>query len=148
MNDPKVERILDYYRGCNSGDIDLMISAFTEDISSFFIDMPPIHGSANLAQFFKMVHEASSARWTLDYTIVTDDDVVAEWSLLFTSPETNIEEFTRGIEVFKFFNDKISEIRQYYRPRYLTQDQIYELQGFPYAERGYPCREDFENRLP
>jgi hypothetical protein len=145
---PLIDKVLEYIKGCNTADIELMRSTCADDVTAYFIDMPPVNGSVSLAQFWKMVHDVTKARWSVDHAIVAGQEVVIEWSQVWTPPGGITEEFSRGIDWFIFVNGQISEIHQYYRPRNLGPDQIYELQSFPYRDRDYPGRDDFDSHLP
>jgi len=147
-NHPLIDKVLKYFRGCNTGDVELMLSTFAEDVTAYSIDIPPVHGSENLAQHWKRVYDTIKARFTVDHAIVVGQEVVIEWSMSWTPPEGSTLDFTRGTEWYLFKNEKIAEIRQYHLNRYLGPDQIYELQGFPYLDRGYPGRDDFDSHLP
>jgi SnoaL-like domain len=149
MNDqPLIDKVLEYIKGCNTADIGLIMSACADDVTAYFIDMSPINGSVSLAQFWKMVHDVTKARWSVDHAIVAGQEVVIEWSQVWTPPGGSTEEFSRGVDWFIFVNGQIGEIHQYYRPRNLGPDQLYELQGFPYRDRDYPVRDDFDSHLP
>ena len=143
-----VDTVLRYVKACNAGDLDLMISTFSTDVAAYFIDRPPIRGNMSLAQFWKTVHMATRARWTVDRAIAAGQEVVIEWSQRWMSPDTGEERLSRGIDWFFFVAGQIAEIHQYYRPERLAPDQTYELQGFPYRERGFPSWEDLDSRLP
>jgi hypothetical protein len=38
-----VDKVVQYIRGCNTGDIELMMSTFAEDVTAYFIDLPPVN---------------------------------------------------------------------------------------------------------
>jgi hypothetical protein len=143
-----VDKVVEYVRGCNTADIELMMSTLAEDVTAYFVDLPPVKGSMELAQGFKMVHDETKARWSVDHIIVSGQEVVIEWSQVWTPPGGSTEELSRGVDWFIFVNGQIAEIHQYYRARSLGTDQTYELQGFPYRDRNYPDLDDFDSYLP
>ncbi len=145
---PHIDTVVRYFKGCNTADIDLMVSCFTDDVEAYFIDVSPIVGSHSLAKFWCQLHEATGARWTVDRGIAQGNEAVIEWSMLWTPSEATSEELSRGTDWFIFENSRISEIRQYYHARNLKPGQNFELLGFPYTERGYPLRENIDSRLP
>jgi hypothetical protein len=110
---PFVDSVYRYIRGCNTGDRELLVSTFTEDIRAYFLHRPPVQGRKNLAKFWLGFHHATNARWTVDHTIVQGNEVAVEWSMLWTPAAASREEFARGTDWFVFENGRIAEIRQY-----------------------------------
>jgi hypothetical protein len=146
--DRLLETLLRYFRGCNNGDFELFKTAVAEDVTSYFVDTPPIHGRENLTQFFKMLYDMMKVRWTIDRTLIGEQEVVVEWSMLWTPPCAIEEEIDRGVDWLIFQDDLIAKVYQYYRPRNLPSDQPYKFQGFPYHDRNHPSRDDFASRIP
>jgi hypothetical protein len=145
---PFIDTIIRYFKGCNTANVDLMVSCFADDVEAYFIDVEPIIGSHRLAKFWCRLHEGMGARWTIDRAVAQGNDAVVEWSMLWTPPETAKEELSRGTDWFIFENGLITEIRQYHHARGLKPGQNFELLGFPYAKRGYPLEENLDSRLP
>jgi hypothetical protein len=136
---PLVEVVHRYIRGCNTGDVDLMASCFAPDIRVYFLHQPPVEGRDVLARFWREFVADTKARWTVDRVLATGSEAVLEWTMLWTPPPADKTVLMRGTDWFSFVQEQIEEIRQYYDVRGLvSDDQPYELQGFPYAERGYP----------
>jgi hypothetical protein len=81
--------------------------------------------------------EGRISRWTVDHGIAQGDEAVIEWTLVYTRPiSTPHTLIFRGAEWYFFGKDgRISEIRAY---ELVAGDHPCELDGFPYAERGYP----------
>ena len=127
-----------YYDGCNRPDVELMESTFTADVVHYFTNLPPIRGAANLAKFFAAFHPEWQAHWTVDHGIVERDEAVIEWTLRCVPPGRSQPELIRGAEWYFFREGKIAEIRAYYVGHETIGFGKYELDGFPYAERGYP----------
>ena len=143
-----IDKVSKCFRGYNTGDVELMMSTFDEDVTAYFIALPPVHGSENLAQFWKRVYDTIKARWTVDHAIVAGQEVVLEWSMDWPPSEWSKVGFARGTEWYLFKNEKIAEIRHYGNIHSSGPDQILELRGFPYLDRGYPGRDDFDSHLP
>jgi ketosteroid isomerase-like protein len=147
--DPYVDVLRRYIRGCNTGDLELMMSTFAADIVVYFIEQPPVRGREAVAKFWKDYHETNHARWTVDHVVVQGNEAVMEWSSFDASADQRGEAFQRGVDWFVFDGNRIAEIRQYYDVRgYLPAEAAYELKGFPYRERGYPLPENLDARLP
>ena len=146
---PHLQTVARYFEGCNTADTDLMVSCFAENIEAYFIAIPPIFGDQKVAKFWCRLHEGMGAVWTVDRGIAQEAEAVVEWSMLWTPSKLQKDELRRGTDWFKFDNDRISEIRQYYHAPDLNPGPTYhELQGYPYAERGYPVKENLNFRLP
>jgi len=136
---PLVEVVHRYIRGCNAGDVDLLASCFAPDIRVYFLHEPPVEGRDVYARYRCEVEAATRARFTVDRVLATGSEAVLEWTMLWTPPTANKAVLMRGIDWFSFVQEQIVEIRQYYDVRgRVSDDQPYELRGFPYAQRGYP----------
>jgi ketosteroid isomerase-like protein len=72
--------------------------------------------------------------WAIDKVIAQGNDVVSEWSCIWTPMESNRRIMMRGSEWYVVRDGRIAEIRAY-----LLHDDASdaELTGFPYLERGY-----------
>lgn len=145
---PFIETVERYFKGCNTADTDLMLSCFADDVSAYFLDIPPVSGSNNLATFWAEFHKATGARWTVDRGIATENEAVVEWSMLWTPPETTAEDLWRGTDWFVFKRGLIQEIRQHHPVHDLRPGQDVELIGFSYADQGYPTKANLDLRLP
>ncbi|HEX2171806.1 MAG TPA: nuclear transport factor 2 family protein [Dehalococcoidia bacterium] len=126
-----------YYHGCSTGDRDLMMSTFSEDVVHYFPTHDPVRGAAALAEHWVRVHDRTDAVWTVDHGIWQGDEAVIEWSMRFRDPRSGTIGMIRGAEWYVFQEGRIVEIRPYYHPG----QNVTELRGFPYAQRGYPLRE-------
>ena len=132
-----------YYEGCSAGDVEGMLATLHPDVVHWFLapntGSAPVRGAEHLARYWRTVARAIQARWVVDGICATPDQAVVEWTMWW-SPEAATERVaTRGSEWFSCRDGLLSEIRSYHQLRPGTS----ELDGFPYAERGYsvPGRE-------
>ena len=68
-----------------------------------------------------------------------DEEVVNEWSCLWTPPGTDKRLMSRGTEWYVMRDGKIDEIRAYFIADSASDT---ELGGFAYMQRGYLVRPD------
>lgn len=137
-----------YIRGCNTGDTALLTSTLAEDVTVYFLNLPPVRGRDAVVKAWKDYHDAARARWSIDHVVIEGDEAVMEWSAL-RDQRLGPHGFDRGIDWYVFRGGVIAEIRQYYDSRgVLPVDRIYEQMGFPYSQRGYPTAATLEARLP
>lgn len=146
-NHPLVELIKTYYHGCNSADVELMMSTFTPDVVHYFVDHGAVRGAAQLANYWAKVGPATQAHWAVDNALIADAaeagdaalEGVIEWSMRWVPTQTGQPELLRGTEWFIFRDHKIAEIRSYHNNFYLHAAEFHSLQDFDYAGRGYRC---------
>jgi ketosteroid isomerase-like protein len=127
-----------YYDGCSTGDVALMTSTLHPDVVHWFLAPNPgsaaVRGGEHLARYWRKVHAMIDARWVVDHCLSGDGEAVIEWTMVWTPQGSAGQVATRGAEWFTFSADgMITEIRSYYQQR----PQTTELDGFPYAQRGY-----------
>ena len=134
---PFIEAIHTYYRGCNTADVELMMSTFTEDVVHFFVDHSAVRGAAALANYWAKVGPKTHANWQLDHALVQEDEAVIEWSMRWTPAATGTSELLRGSEWYLFRDGLIAEIRSYHANHYLSAPENRALHDFDYAARGY-----------
>ncbi|MEZ5236597.1 MAG: nuclear transport factor 2 family protein [Acidimicrobiales bacterium] len=133
------QRIVDYYAACNRGDVEALAALFTEDVVHYFLAPNlaprPVAGREHLAHYWRKVQAAFDGCWVVDHLVADAEagEAVIEWTLFWTPPQTGERVATRGAEWYVFDGELIKEIRAYYRQETATS----ELEGFPYAERGY-----------
>lgn len=127
-----------YYEGCSRPDVELMESTFAADVVHYFTNLPPIRGATNLAKFWSAFQPEWQAHWTVDHGIAEGDEAVVEWTLRCVPPGRSQPELVRGSEWYVFREGKIAEIRAFYVGHETIGAGKCELDGFPYAERGYP----------
>lgn len=131
-----LETITRYYDGCSTGDVEIMVSTLDTDVVHWFLAPNPgstvVRGGEHLARYRRKVHGMIDARWVVDHCLAGDGEAVIEWTMFWSADGARVA--TRGAEWFTFTpGGLIREIRSYYQQRPGTT----ELDGFPYAERGY-----------
>lgn len=126
-----------YYDGCSTGDVDLMLTTLHPDVVHWFLapnpGSKPVEGAEHLARYWRKVTTMLQARWVVDTICATPDQAVIEWTMWWLPDGAPERVATRGAEWFTGQDGLIREIRSYYSMR----PQTTELDGFPYAERGY-----------
>lgn len=143
MADPSTAALIRrYYDGCTDGDLDELVATLHPDVVHWFLapntGSAPVRGRDHLARYWRKVTRMIDARWVVDH-VVTDGSVhsgeaVIEWTMFWQPPGgAGGRVATRGAEWFVLRDGLIAEIRSYYQQRPETT----ELDGFPYAERGY-----------
>jgi ketosteroid isomerase-like protein len=125
-----------YFDGCNSGDLDVLLSTLTHDVIHYFLDpkFPPISGAEHLAKYWRKYKTTLDPVWSIDRIVAQDDEVVSEWSCIWTSRQTQRRLLTRGSEWYVMRDARIAEVRAYFIADDSTNT---ELIGFPYGERRY-----------
>lgn len=126
-----------YYDGCTRGDLALMMETLHPDVVHWFlapnVGSRPVRGSEHLARYWRKVQGLIDARWVVDHLCATPRQAVIEWTMFWRPSGASQRVATRGAEWFTLREGRIGEIRSYYQQR----PQTSELEGFPYAERGY-----------
>lgn len=131
-----------YYLGCSTADVEMMVGTLDPDVVHWFLapnpGSAPVRGGEHLARYWRKVAGLIDARWLVDHCLEGSGDhaaeAVIEWTMSWRPGGTGERVATRGAEWFTFAPDgRITEIRSYYQQRSETT----ELDGFPYAERGY-----------
>jgi ketosteroid isomerase-like protein len=130
-----------YYDGCSAGDAEEMRATLTDDVVHYFlapnVGSSPVRGGDHLARYWRKVAGMIEARWVVDHALVGSAhpvEAVIEWTMFWRPQGATSRVATRGAEWFVFAADgRIAEIRSYYR----QQPNTTELDGFPYAARGY-----------
>jgi len=130
-----------YFDGCNSGDLDTLLSTMTAGVRHYFLpaSFPPITGADHLARYWRKYKQVLDPRWSIDRLVADGDAVVSEWSCLWTPPGTGKRVMSRGTEWYAMRDGKIDEIRAYFIADPAADT---ELAGFAYEQRGYLMRPD------
>ena len=141
--DPTASLITRYYDGCSAADLDMLMSTLHPEVVHYFLapnpGSRPVDGAEHLARYWRKVAPAIQARWVVDNLVADGERVVIEWTMFWVprGPDGGAGDgeriATRGSEWFVVRDGLIAEIRSYYQQHTTTT----ELEGFPYAERGY-----------
>ena len=120
-----------------TGDVGLMLSTLHPDVVHWFLapntGSRPVEGAEHLARYWRKVTGMLQARWVVDSICATPEQAVIEWTMWWLPEGASERVATRGAEWFTARDGLIHEIRSYYQMRPVTT----ELEGFPYADRGY-----------
>jgi ketosteroid isomerase-like protein len=127
-----------YYDGCSAGDVTAMRATLADDVVHYFlapnVGSAPVRGAEHLARYWRKVAAMIEARWVVDHALAGEREAVIEWTMFWRPRGAPARVTTRGAEWFVFADDgRIVEIRSYYQQQPATT----ELEGFPYAARGY-----------
>jgi ketosteroid isomerase-like protein len=133
-----LEVIRRYYDGCSTGDVDAMAATLAENVVHYFLapntGSAPVRGAEHLAHYWRKVAAMIEARWVVDHCLAGEGEAVIEWTMFWRPTGAEQRVASRGAEWFTFADDgRIAEIRSYYQQR----PESTELDGFPYADRGY-----------
>lgn len=135
--DAPLQTIRDYYDGCSAGDVELMVGTLADDVVHYFLapnpGTTPVAGAEHLARYWRKVTGMIDATWIVDHIVVDGDEAVIEWTMTWVPRGSSERIATRGSEWFVLRDGLISEIRSYYQ----QHQKSTELDGFPYAARGY-----------
>lgn len=134
---PYIETIHTYYRGCNTHDVELMMSTFTDDVVHYFVDHSAVRGADGLANYWAKIAPRTQANWVLDHALVQEPEAVIEWSMRWVPAQTGEPEILRGSEWYLFRDDKIAEIRSYHNNYFIQDPENRALHGFDYSGRTY-----------
>ena len=125
-----------YFEGCNSASREKLYRVLADNVVHYFPPGVggPYHGKEAVANLWIGFVNERGSRWTIDRLISNGNEVAVEW----THFKTRIGEIIRGAEWYEFdAAGKIAEIRAYYASPRDASLQVNELQGFPYAEKGF-----------
>jgi hypothetical protein len=128
--------VLKYFDGCNSGDLDALLGTLDPDVVHYFLParFPAIHGAEHLAKYWRKFKNRLNPIWRIDRIIACGDEVVSEWSCLWTPSGASRRIMMRGTEWYVMRAGLIAEVRAYF----LHDDSAdAQLTGFPYTERDY-----------
>jgi len=134
---PWIDLIRRYYEGCSAGDVAMMAATLHPQVVHWFLapnkGCAPVSGAEHLARYWRKVQGMIGARWVVDQICASGQQAVIEWTMFWRPDGRPGRVATRGAEWFVIEDGLIREIRSYYQMRPETS----ELDGFPYAQRGY-----------
>jgi methyltransferase len=135
------QAIRGYFAACNAGDVEAVAAFFTADGVHYFppgMYGGPFRGGRAIGERWAWAVATLGSRWTVDEVICDPDTdrAVIEW----THVKARDGVVLRGDEWYRFdpVSGLIAEIRAYYASPQAADLPRLELEGFPYAERGYP----------
>jgi len=133
-----VAMVLRYFDACNTGDLDDLKATLHPDVVHYFLpaSFPTIRGAEHLAHYWRKYKLALDPVWKIDRILGQDDQVVSEWSCLWTEPTSSRRVMSRGMEWYEMQDGLIAEVRAFF----MGGDQDSELSDFPYAQRQYLMR--------
>ena len=125
-----------YFDACNEASREKFYAVLADQVIHYFPPQVggPYRGKQAVADLWiKFVREKGS-QWTIDRLVCDGREVAIEW----THWKTKIGEHIRGAEWYEFDEaGMITEIRAYYASPRDTGVEANELEGFPYAEKGF-----------
>jgi methyltransferase len=130
-----------YFNACNAGDVDAITACFVPDAVHYFppgMYGGPFRGARAIGERWTRAVRELGSSWTVDQVVCdpATSRAVAEW----THTKARQGVVLRGDEwyVFDPTSARIAEIRAYYAAPQAPGLARMELDGFPYADRGYP----------
>lgn len=131
-----VSVVLKYFDGCNSGDLEALLSTLDPDVVHYFLParFPPIRGAEHLARYWRKFKNVLNPVWRIDHIIGQDNEVVSEWSCLWAPQGTSRRVMMRGTEWYVMREVRIAEVRAYFHYDDAADSG---LTGFPYEDRDY-----------
>ena len=128
--------VLQYFDGCNTGELKDLLGTLDQDVVHYFLPerFKPIQGAEHLAKYWRKFKLILNPLWKIDHIIAQHDEVVSEWSCLWTPEGTNLRLMMRGTEWYVMRNGRIAEVRAYFA---YNEKLNTGLTAFPYGNRGY-----------
>ncbi len=123
---------------CNTGDPDELKATLHPEVVHYFLpaSFSTIKGAEHLASYWEEYKLTLDPVWKIDLIIGQDDQVVSEWSCLWTDPASSRRVMSRGTEWYEMRDGLIAEVRAYF----VAGERDSELPDVPYAERQYRTR--------
>ena len=128
--------VLKYLDGCNTGELQDLLATLDQDVVHYFLPerFKPIRGAEHLAKYWRKFKLVLNPTWKIDHIIAQGDEVVSEWSCLWSPEGTDLRLMMRGTEWYVMRHGRIAEVRAYYA---YSDKHNTELTLFPYGDRGY-----------
>lgn len=125
-----------YFEACNEASREKFEEVLTEDAVHYFPPKVggPFYGRDAIIELWATFVREKDSRWTIDRLVADDREAAVEW----THFKPNDGEHIRGAEWYEFDQSgKIREIRAYYASPRDPSLKTNELEGFPYARKGF-----------
>jgi hypothetical protein len=136
IQEHNISVVLKYFGGCNTGNLEDLLSTLDPDVIHYFLpeQFKSIRGAQHLAKYWRKFKNVLNPVWRIDHIIAQDNEVVSEWSCLWTPEGTDLRLMMRGSEWYVMREGRIAEVRAYFA----YSDKLNtELTGFPYSDREY-----------
>jgi ketosteroid isomerase-like protein len=131
-----LERVRAYYRDLNTGDKEKVARHFHPDANHFYTRLGPHRGAESIAGTSELGVTHLDASWHLEHGIELGDEVVIEWTMLWTDPRRgNERRIDRGTEWFVVRDGLIAEVRAYHHSD--AKNRQGNLLGFDHEGRGH-----------
>ena len=138
-----LDHIRSYYEALNTGDPELVASHFTEDAVHYYTRLGPHEGAERIGMNSKLGVAQIDGQWYLEHGIEQGDEVVIEWTMLWTDPRHGDERrIDRGTEWFIVRDGLIAEVRAYHHSD--GKNRQGNLLGFDHAGRGHTTLEQWD----
>jgi ketosteroid isomerase-like protein len=128
-----------YFEACNEASREKFDAVLADDVVHYFPPQVggPYRGKQAVADLWIGFVRNKGSQWTIDRLVCDGHEVAIEW----THFKTKAGEHIRGAEWYEFDEaGKIKEIRAYYASPRDAAAPANELEGFPYAEKGFPLQ--------
>jgi ketosteroid isomerase-like protein len=109
------ERITAYFDACSHGTAADIAAHFTDEAVIYDTNLDPFRGADAIGiAWVKIRNDWQGARWTVDSAVSEGDTAAIEWSMNGTDPRNGQSFVFRGSEHYRFEDNRIAEIRQYW----------------------------------
>jgi ketosteroid isomerase-like protein len=132
----RAQAVRTYFEACNEANRAKFDAVLADDVIHYFPPQVggPYRGKEAVANLWIGFVKDKGSQWTIDRLVSDGDEVAIEW----THFKTRLGEHIRGAEWYEFdAAGKISEIRAYYASPRNPAAPANELEGFPYAAKGF-----------
>jgi ketosteroid isomerase-like protein len=111
-----IQVVRKYFAGCNTGELADIMATLEPDVVHFFLPnrFPPIRSAEQLARYWRAYKLALDPVWSVDHAIAQGNEVVSEWSCIWTPKGAQDRLILRGSEWYVMRDGKIAEIRAYF----------------------------------
>jgi ketosteroid isomerase-like protein len=138
-----LERVRAYYRDLNTGDKEKVARHFHPDANHFYTRLGPHRGADSIAGTSELGVQHLDASWHLEHGIEQGDEVVIEWTMLWTDPRRgNERRIDRGTEWFVVRDGLIAGVRAYHHSD--AKNRQGNLLGFDHEGRGHTTLDQWD----
>jgi SnoaL-like protein len=138
-----LERVKAYYRDLNTGDPEKVARHFKPDARHYYTRLGPHTSGKEIGGTTEQGVKHLDASWHLEHAIEQGDEVVIEWTMLWSDPRHGGERrLDRGTEWFRLDGGLIAEVRAYHHSD--AKNRQGNLLGFDHAGRGHTTLERWD----